>query len=85
MSLLMIKNDDYRMTDVSVDNMAKYCIQKAINIQEYTDKANMGLLEVPSSLSGILDELVTGIFDSGAAKRASIDELKEIVMNGETE
>ena len=45
----------------------------------------MGLLEVPSSLSGILDELVTGIFDSGAAKRASIDELKEIVMNGETE
>jgi len=85
MSLLMIKNDDPRMTDISVDNMAKYCIQKAINIQEYIEKANMELLVVPISLSTILDELVSSIFDSGAAKRASIDELKEIVMNGETE
>ena len=85
MTLLMIKNDDYRMVDISVDNMAKYCVEKAIHIQGYTDKANIGLLSVPSSLSGILDELVTVIFDSGAAKRASIDELKEIVMNGETD
>jgi hypothetical protein len=85
MSLLMIKNDDPRMTDVSVDNMAKYCIQKAINIQEYIEKANMELLVVPISLSNILDELVSSIFDSDTSKRISIAELKEIVMNGETE
>lgn len=83
MTLLMTKNDDNRMVDISVDNMAKYCIQKAIHIQNYTDRANIGMLTVPISFSGILDELVTAIFDSGAAKRASIDELKEIVMNGE--
>jgi serine/threonine protein kinase len=83
MSLLMIKNDDPRMVNISVDNMAKYCVEKAIHIQEYSDKANMGLLTVPSSFSGILDELVTSIFDSGAAKRASIDELKEVVLNGQ--
>ena len=85
MTLLMTKNDDNRMTDVSIDNIAKYCVEKAIHIQEYTDKANMNLLAVPSSLGELLDELVTSIFDSGAAKRASIDELKEIVMNGESE
>lgn len=85
MALLMIKNDDNRMTDVSVDNVAKYCVEKAIHIQEYSDKANVGLLVVPNGFSGILDELVNGIFESGAAKRGSIDELKEIVMNANSE
>ena len=83
--LFIIDVSDDVSDDVSIDNIAKYCVEKAIHIQEYSDKANMGLLSVPSSLSGILDELVTAIFDSGAAKRASIDELKEIVMNGESE
>ena len=80
MSLLMLVNNDNRMVDLSVDDMAKYCLGKAINIQKYTSNANMDILNISSSISDLLDEVVEALLNPELPKRASIDELKEIII-----
>ncbi len=81
MTLLMLVNNNNRMVDLSVDQMAKYCLGKSISIQNYSSDANMDILEVPSSISELLDELVEALLNPELPKRASIDELKEIVLD----
>ena len=79
MTIIIVTHDNNRLVDLSVDSVAKYCVQKAIHIENYTSNAIMSILEVPKGYSDILDDVVKGYMEKDLSKRSSLDELKDIV------
>lgn len=80
MTIVLTTHDNNSLVDLSVDYIAKYCVQKAIYIENYSSNAIMDILEVPKSYSDILDDVVKGFVEKDLSKRSSLDELKDIVL-----
>lgn len=47
------------LTDVKMDDLAKYCISKAISIQKYTENANIEILDISDELKVVLDHYIS--------------------------
>jgi serine/threonine protein kinase len=81
MSVILVTHDNPRLVELSVDNIAKFCIDRAIRIQKYTDRAILEVLVIPSSYSELLDEVVRDFLQKDVSKKGSLDELKDIIIN----
>ena len=81
MTIVLSTHDNNRLVNLSVDDLAKYCVQKAIQIQNYSSNATMSILEVSKGYSDILDDVVKGFTEKDLSKRSSLDELKDIVTS----
>jgi hypothetical protein len=81
MTIVLSTHDNNRLVSLSVDDLAKYCVQKAIQIQNYSSNATMSILEVSKGYSDILDDVVKGFTEKDLSKRSSLDELKDIVTS----
>ena len=79
MTILLTTHDNNKLVNLSVDYLAKYCVQSAIQIQNYSSNAIMDILEVPKGYSDILDDVVKGFMEKDLSKRSSLDELKDII------
>ena len=59
MLALLVSNTKPELENVMLDDLAKYCVHKALRIQRYTDSANISILTGPGSIDwAILDACI---------------------------
>jgi hypothetical protein len=60
MLALMNSNTTYELKDVKIDDLAKYCVHKALTIEKYTNSANIHILTIGNSIDWeILDTCIS--------------------------
>ena len=70
-------SNNVKLSDVPVDSLAKYCVKKAIQLQNYTDSSNIDILDIDDSLNSILDNIVDN-FDT-QLKTGILYTIKQII------
>jgi hypothetical protein len=59
MLAIMVSNTKSELENVKLDDLAKYCVKKALVLQEYTEGVNVDILGVPTALDTLLDTCIT--------------------------
>jgi ribosomal protein S8 len=66
MLALMLSNTNKELENVKIDDLAKYCVHKALTIEKYTDGVNLHILTTDSGIDwDTLDECVDEVRDKG--------------------
>jgi hypothetical protein len=68
------------LSDVKMDDLGKYCIRKAISIQDYTESANTLILDISDELKLSLDTYISGFVEKEYELPYYIM-IKEIILN----
>ncbi len=68
------------LSDVKMDDLGKFCIRKAISIQDYTESANILILDIPDELKLSLDGYISK-FVENAYELPYYTMIKEIILN----
>jgi hypothetical protein len=59
MLALMVSNTKPELQNVKLDDLAKYCVKKALVLEGYTHGANVDILTIPSGLESLLNTCIT--------------------------
>ena len=68
------------LSDVKMDDLAKYCIRKAISIQDYTESANILILDISDELKLNLDGYIS-VFIEKEYDLEYYQNIKQIILN----
>ncbi len=55
MLVILVSNSKPELENVKLDDLAKYCVKKALTLENYTDSANVSILSVSSDLESVLE------------------------------
>ena len=69
------------LENVKMDDLGKYCISKAITIQNYNDKANTLLLDIDERLKLELDEYISKFISIDTSTIPLFENIKGVVLN----
>jgi serine/threonine protein kinase len=58
MLAIMACNSREELKDVKIDDLSKYCVNKALVLEKSTGNANLDILSVPTTLTTMLDECI---------------------------
>ena len=75
----ILESYDARLSSVKMDDLGKYCIRKAISIQNYTENANILILDIHDDLKITLDESIAEFISNDHPP--FFTNIKEIILN----
>jgi hypothetical protein len=78
MLVLLVTNNNDELQDVKLDDLAKYCVKKALIKEGHTKHSNVSLLGIDSDLESTLERSITK-FCTNAESLELYDEIKKLI------